>query len=330
LAEWGVCGQAARKEPTPMLAQNQPYSRMKHALLSAYGSKWSQRFLVMSTLYIDDSGTSPNQPIAIAAGVIIPAHRLELFEREWNRFLEKYGIVEDGLHASICFSKNADSAFADWTNDRVADAFKRARRLLRKHVVKGFCIAIHKKDYEEIVPPEMRAGIGAADYVWAVSSLLGLGYDWSVKHSAPMEYVFDTIDDKKIRRDIAEAIDYSSEPHMGYGDHFTNHHMFRARKEVPGLQLADFFAWHSYQAAWQSVTKRPMPKLVAETWLRLSAQISDDKNAGTKYIVQRLNREALAAWVKRTYGSPGELAVREYKQKLKQARMPKRKRDLSK
>jgi hypothetical protein len=140
-----------------------------------------------------------------------------------------------------------------------------------------------------------------------------------------MEYVFDTIDDKKIRRDIAEAIDYSSEPHMGYGDHFTNHHMFRARKEVPGLQLADFFAWHSYQAAWQSVTKRPMPKLVAETWLRLSAQISDDKNAGTKYIVQRLNREALAAWVKRTYGSPGELAVREYKQKLKQARMPKRK-----
>jgi hypothetical protein len=109
-----------------MYAQNQPYSRTKHLLLSIYGSQWKKRFLGLFTLYIDDSGTAIEQPIAIAAGVIIPAVRLELFEREWNRFLDKEGIREDGFHSSECFYKNSKSVFANWSDERVERVFARS------------------------------------------------------------------------------------------------------------------------------------------------------------------------------------------------------------
>ena len=93
-----------------------------------------------------------------------------------------------------------------------------------------------------------------------------MSYDWSAKgRSVPMEYVFDLFD-KEIKRDITESIEYSAEPEIGYGDHYTGHYSFRSRKKVPGLQLADFFAWHCYLAACESVTGKPMPTLPESIW----------------------------------------------------------------
>jgi hypothetical protein len=278
----------------------------------------------MSTLYIDDSGTARDQPIAIAAGVIIPAIRLQLFEREWNRFLEKEGIANDGFHTSECFYKNPKSVFANWKDERIERVFVRVLQIFDKYAIKAFCVAAYKKDYDEVMPLEMRVGVSSNHFVWAVSSVLGMGYDWATRTSAPMEYVFD-LTDKETKRDITEAIDYSAEPEVGYGNHFIGHSSFRSRKELPGLQLADFFAWHCYQAACQSITGKPMPKLAQYIWDNLSPHMSDKTDAGTKIVIQRLNREGLAAWVKKMYGTPIDLAVREYKTKRKEARKPKKK-----
>jgi hypothetical protein len=150
-----------------------------------------------------------------------------------------------------------------------------------------------------------------------------MSYDWSEKRAAPMEYVFD-LTDKETKRDITEAMDYSAEPHIGYGDHYTAHHSFRSRKEVPGLQVADFFAWHCYQAAHESVTGKPVPDLVGRIWEKMSPDISGEIEQ-TRIVIQRLSREGLAIWLKNMYGSPIDLAVREFKQRRKEARMPKRK-----
>jgi hypothetical protein len=306
-----------------MFAQNQPYFSMKHMLLSAYGSQWKKRIIAMFTLYIDDSGTAHEQPIAIAAGVLIPAIRLERFEREWNRFLEKEGIAAYGFHSSECFYRNPKSVFADWTDEGVERVFFRVLQIFQKYAIKAFCIATNKKDYDELMPEDMRVGVSKNHFVWALSSVLGMSYDWSTKRSAPMEYVFD-LTDKETKRDITEAIDYSAEPHIGYGDHYTAHHSFCSRKEVPGLQVADFFAWLCYQAACESVIKKPVPELVERIWAAISPDISDEAEQ-SRIAIQRLSRDGLVAWVKRTYGSPVDLAVREYRQKRKEARMPRRK-----
>jgi hypothetical protein len=40
------------------------------------------------TVYIDDSGTAPDQQVAIASGLIIPAIKAEALDKEWTTFLE--------------------------------------------------------------------------------------------------------------------------------------------------------------------------------------------------------------------------------------------------
>ncbi|MGA8503197.1 MAG: hypothetical protein WB683_16705, partial [Candidatus Sulfotelmatobacter sp.] len=56
----------------------------------------------MSTLftnYVDDSGTDPNQRVAIASGWIVPAARIVALEREWDRLKEKEGFTD--FHTSV-------------------------------------------------------------------------------------------------------------------------------------------------------------------------------------------------------------------------------------
>src|ERR1700733_3532249 len=101
---------------------------MKHALLSAYGSRWSEINLVMYTSYIDDSGTDPKQLIAIASALIIPAIKLIPLQREWNTFLEKEGITKDGYHTSECVAHNSKTDFADWDDDCVKRVLARVRQ----------------------------------------------------------------------------------------------------------------------------------------------------------------------------------------------------------
>jgi hypothetical protein len=307
-----------------MPAQNQPYSSTKHYLLSVCATDWIEKYLAMFTLYIDDSVTAPEHKVAIAAGVVIPAYRLKAFESEWNRFLDKEGLVPDGFHTSECIARNHKSAFAGWDDVRVERVFTRVQQITFKYVTKAFVIAIHKQNYDEVVPKEMWSGIGRSHFVWAVSSLLGLGHDWAAGLSVPMEYIFDSTNDKELKRDVTEAIDYSE--HVGYGKHFVDHHAFRAREQTPGLQLADFYAWHSFQMAKYRLFKHPLPPLASKTVGAFLARSSSSLGGGTWAVAQTLNRTALAQWVKKMQGSAEVSKVREYKQERKAARMPKPKK----
>jgi len=158
----------------------------------------------------------------------------------------------------------------------------------------------------------MWANVGS-HYIWALSSVFGLSYDWATQRAAPMEYVLDSAS-KQEQRDIEEAIDYSDRIYPG---HFVGHYSFRSRREVPGLQAADILAWTSYQAAcntrFNARIKPPADKL----WIAFTS-----KNNGEWSTIQSLNRKGLEMWVARAYRSPEDLRLGEYKQKRKEARMP--------
>jgi hypothetical protein len=301
-----------------VVCSSQPYFSLHHALLSACGSKWPKKDL-MFTLYIDDSGTSPSNRIAISGGVIIPAARLKAFESEWKRFCDKEGISE--FHTSECVARNSNKPFASWDDDRVKRVMRRVLQITFKYVSRAFCISILKKDYDEVVPKEMWSGIGKSHYIWAVSSVLGLGYDFASSRSVPMEYVFDNTD-KHTKRDINEAIDYSET--IGYGDHFSGHSFFRSRTDTPGLQLADFWVWHCFQGACRSRLRMPLSPFAVEGLTAFIPKSSQTKEASWA-TVQSLNRNALETWVKKTHGSAVDLEARDYKKKRKEARIPKKK-----
>jgi len=306
-----------------MCARSQTMSPTEHYLLSVCGSKWTEKQLLMFTLYIDDSGTAPEQKVAIAAGVVIPASRLKAFESEWNRFLDKEGLLPDGFHTSECIAKNAKSAFAGWDDARVERVFARVQQITFKYATRVFSIAIHKQNYDEVVPKEMWSGVGRSHFVWAISSLLGLGHDWATNRSVPMEYIIDSTNDKELKRDVTEAIDYSEK--VGYGKHFVDHHAFRSREQTPGLQLADFYAWHSFQMARLRHFNHPCPPMAEKTveafWLKSSSKPED----GTWAVAQTLNRPALEAWVKKMQNSTEVSDLLNFKKEMKAARIPKKK-----
>jgi hypothetical protein len=268
----------------------------------------------MYTIYIDDSGSSPEHKVAIASGIMFPAKQLDRLEGEWNRFREKEGITD--FHTAECLARNVHSEFAGWDDARVKRVFERVRQVTFKYSVKAFCIAIYKQDYEEVMPKDMRERVGSY-YTWALSSVLGLAYDWATRRSVPIEYVFDTAD-KHTKREIEDTLEFSK---AIYGDHFSGHYSFGNRKKVPALQAVDLFAWTCYQQGRKARVNQSIHSLAEDNW-----DAYRNKNGGDWCTVQSLNRQGIEDWVKKMYLSPEDLRIKEFKNERKEARKPKPKK----
>jgi hypothetical protein len=148
--------------------------------------------LAMFTVYIDDSGTDPNQLVAIASGLILPAIKLAALEKEWETFKDKESITD--FRTSECVCCNPKSDFASWDQVRVKNISARVRQIIRKYSIKGFAIAINKEVHDGVIPSDMRKTVGEYHYTFAVDALCGWINDWAATRSVPMEYVFDYLD----------------------------------------------------------------------------------------------------------------------------------------
>jgi Protein of unknown function (DUF3800) len=273
------------------------------------------RFLAMFTIFIDDSGSSPEHKWAVATGIIFPAMQLGHLEREWNTFRGKEGLSE--FHSSECLARNQHSDFAGWDDAKVERVFARVRQITFKYSVKAFGVGIYKPDYDEIMPEDMRKRIGSY-YTWALSSVLGLTYDWAMQRSVPIEYVLDEAN-KGVKREIHDAMDYSERLYSG---HFVGHYSFRRRKEVPALQAVDLLAWTCYQQGRKARLNQPVPTLADENWDAYRKQGNEEW-----CLFQSLHRKGLEDWVEKMYLSPEDIKIKEFKEQLREARRPKPKKD---
>ena len=242
---------------------------MKHALLSAYGSRWEEVYLAVYTSFIDDSGTDPKQPIAIASALLIPAKKLSALESEWATFLDKEDITD--FHTSVCVFHNPHTQFANWDDIRVRRVLKRVQQVIFKYSVKGLSVAIHKARHDKKVPMEAREVIGNNHYTYAVDGVISWIHNWASEREVPMEYVFDTIDEKTQRvqrREIDRIMMNAEEACPGW---FAGRYSFRKREGVPALQCADLFAWTCYQKACAKITEKPLSPIAGECWDRFES-----------------------------------------------------------
>ncbi len=269
----------------------------------------------MFTLYVDESGTAPEHKMAIAAGIVVPALQVRRLEGEWNTFLEKQQIPE--FHASECLARNPHSAFADWNDDRVRKVFARVRQITFKYSIKAFCIAIHKKDYDDFLTADLKKAVGNSHYTWAASSVIGLASDWSIEHKAPMEYVFDNAT-KDVKVEIESAMDFMETKSPG---EFAGHYSFCSRKEIPALQAVDLFAWTCFQAARKARLGHPIHPIAHESALAYHAA-----REGNWWLVQSLTREGIEKWVAEYHDNPRTKEIIAFKQKQKEARASKGKK----
>ncbi len=286
-----------------MCAQSQSVSFLLAKLGLMNGVKWEEVTLAMFRAHIDDSGTSRNEKVAVASCVLIPGHRLEYFHRQWDEFMKQEGITH--LHATSCVAHSQDSEFKDWDDDRSKRVMRRARRLTFDHSIKGFSCFITKADYDACLTPELREAVGQHHYSWAVSSLLGLCYDWSVEHArVPIEYVFDTAD-KHVRLEIEDALEYSE---FLYPGAFAGRYAFRKKTEYLGLQAADSLAWTSYQGMRNKLYGDAIREVAIEGW--------QDYQSAQERLWFRGNiqpREDLEKWVAVAKDHPKTKQVIEWK-----------------
>jgi hypothetical protein len=248
----------------------------------------------MFTAYIDDSGTDPNQYVAMATALIVPAKQLVPMESEWSSLTENEGF--SSLHTSEMVSKNRKSEFANWDDKKRSRVFRRAREISKKYSpsLGAVSFAVKKADYDEVVPEAYRKGAGN-HYTWAVRHVLMFLDNWRLGSPAtdhPVEYVFDWMggltDPRRI--EVEEVLgQMEAIAHLrGRSREYTNC-AFRHRQDMPGLQCVDAISWICYRQALLQYRGTPLHPLAKEGWTHCEA----NSNTHAWLQVFQINRQHL-------------------------------------
>jgi hypothetical protein len=246
----------------------------------------------MFTVFIDDSGTDPRQPSAIAAALIIPAAQLEEFDREWAEFKREEFISE--FHTAECVAAQRGTDFEGWGSQRKSRICWKVREITKKYAVNAFSVAVFRKDYDDLVTGELRDFVGKYHYTWAVWSVLRNLAAWAQYHriETPFEFVFDWMGPNKkneARREIETVMALQESMKPGF---YEGHYSFRRRADHPGLQCSDFLAWTCYQYARSVYYQSPMQLIAWDAFWDM-----DGHQKQTWLYALTQTREQLSAWV---------------------------------
>jgi hypothetical protein len=221
------------------------------------------------TIYLDDSGTSPDQRVAIASAVVIPAAQIIRLENEWESLKKKEHF--SSFHTSEFVAKNPKSDFASWDTDKQKRVFGRVRQISRKYGIKALSFAVNKKDYEEVIFPEdFRNYVGKYHYTWAVRHLISFIDQWRLPRKiGPLEYVFDwmgkTTDPKRVEVEtVMEQAEWIANKFQRINE-YTNYGFYH-RPDVAGLQCVDAIGWTCYQQAMARFCNTPLHEFADSAW----------------------------------------------------------------
>jgi hypothetical protein len=227
-------------------------SAIGHIIESAYLGRSGGVNVAAITMYIDDSGTSPKHEVAVAAGWISPLQQWKKFEGDWKRAKKVDGDQFDCFHMSPCVYSGKKTEFENWSYPKKQRVIRRLRNIIKQRAVRGFCMSVKKKDYDELVPADLRLARGQYHYTWVVRNVLGQIHRWREANNVtePIEYIFDWMkpaDPRRIEIENAFAlVEENPEAQKNFGIRKGCCH-FRDRCEVLPLQAADILAWLLYR-----------------------------------------------------------------------------------
>ena len=268
-------------------------SHTEHFLLSAYGRKWKQALLAMFSIYIDDSGTSKNQTVAIASGLIVPANRIKELDREFALLFKREKFTD--FHAAKCAYGSYDSQYYGWEVKKVKRVFHCVRHIAKKYGAHAYSFAIRKQDYDELVPKELLETGGKKHYTWAIRHLIS-AIDQStdkINALAPVNFIFDWMDEGSPgRKEIGTVMAQADSVRPG---RYKGHYDFKHRQELPGLQCADILAWACYKYAVSAYDDTPLTELASKSFWDFENFKIKNNERWMDAVVQK--REDLEKWV---------------------------------
>jgi hypothetical protein len=274
-----------------------PRNPTEHLLVSAWGVRWTEVNVVMAqlfTAFIDDSGTDPLQQVAIASALVIPASRIQKLQVEWDiiRLRDLFPSFHMSEFSSPTPPKN--SHFRGWTREKHDRVYRQIREVIKDYGAVTVSFAVYKKDYDEVVPPELRQNAGRFHYTWAVRHLVAGLEKWRryYKIDAPFEFIFDHMPKGDERRiEIENVMDQNESLTPGLYSNYS----FRQRERFPGLQCVDVLGWISYQFALHVFCDRPIVRDAEIGWddFESYSQTRDGWR-----LAATLKRSELERWVK--------------------------------
>lgn len=247
------------------------FSPIQHIVESAHLGRSNGVYVAALTIYLDDSGTSPTNSIAVAAGWIAKLPSWELFQRDWEKIKniesDKFGCMHmaEFVHGS--------EEFEGWDLDKKLRVIRKLRKVIMKRALKGFALGVIKKDFDEVVPDELRKLGFENHYTFAVRSVLGMIDKWRQEkgfQDAPIEYIFDWQDRHDLRRKEIEEVfarakgDDNAFRRYGIRE---NDPLFRKKDSIYPLQAADILAWSVYQVVLHEIEKTKLKPIAKETFL---------------------------------------------------------------
>jgi hypothetical protein len=273
------------------------YGRTQHLIESFHLSRSKNVLVAMLTIYIDDSGTSPNQSIAVAAGWIAKTPAWTLLERGWAK------VQNVGSHGFTCMHMEEFSygkgEFEGWDLDKKLMVMRKLTPLITKRALKGFALGVVKKDFDEIVPASLRTQGFENHYTYAIRRVLGMIHDWRKAEGLeglPIEYIFDFMDLHNPRRmeiqRVFTTLGTEDENLRTYGlskDGFN----FKDKKSLPPLQAADMLAWTIYRAMQHEIKEKDASPIARLTFEKFHM-------AKQRHLLEGgyNKREHLVSWVK--------------------------------
>jgi hypothetical protein len=225
----------------------------------------------MFTVYIDDSGTAPDQKVVIAAAMIVPATKIVSLDRDWADFDAGYGFKGD-FHSSICVARNPHSVFADWSDRKVRNALRRARGIMKRHASKLISMTINKEDFSAEAPAEWLKVGGRDPFTWAFRSLLNLLRAWNSKQTTPLpfEYVIDWVEP----RERGEIEMLMAQFESAYPGEYDGRYSFKKRPMVAGLQCCDLLAWSAFSESRYAFLNTPMHHFASASFRDLKENLN--------------------------------------------------------
>lgn len=254
----------------------------------------------MFTVFIDDSGTDPNQKVAIASALVIPSDSLIALEEDWNRLKARREFK--CFHASTCVAGNTKEGFGGWGKCRIKRLVAGVRHLTKKYGVKIISYAVNKSDYDEVMPSEMKAVGGQYHYTWAIRYVIDQLDNWAldVGYKEPFLYLFDWMDPQADREERDEVDAVMAQKESDSPGRYQGHYDFKKRCDFPGLQCADLAAWSCYQMALFAFRNKPMNPIASKTFWNFHKF----KRSKEWLFAVTQNRYQLEKWAKEQMSDP--------------------------
>ena len=206
--------------------------------------------MALWSLYIDDSGTHPESPVAIAGCFLSDLRRWKDFQGEWEEAKShpKDGFTE--FHMAEFAARSYE--FLTWPDDKCERVINKLIGIIERNVLAGFVSAVVKDDYDKFVTGKLREKVGEYHYTFAVQSCLDLMEQWfyasTIEHGG-VHYFFDRMSKGKSKAEIKKLMqslfeDPRLSKRFGLAD---GGWAFENKLYFLPLQAADILAWNGYR-----------------------------------------------------------------------------------